>query len=409
MTVARGPQTIMIPVHMLLPFLLPLTVFADPGQGPAPPLPSADTQPSLVVQWNAVLLNEVSCAMGAKSARCARPAVIKLGPPTVARALAVMHSCIYSAWAAYDSTAAGLFWDKAHLQRRPAQELTDSNKATAVSCAAYHALTNFFSPSPDFVALLKKQGLDDDTCGAGTAKAACQAVLDHYHDGSGSDNATAAFKSPNTPTTVVDPNAWQPLALPNANGTLVVQTFSYPDYYRAPTFAICFDELRPGNASIAWYGTPAYQAQVDRILGLSANLNDTTKMISEYWGDGPGTVTPPGHWSQFDRQVEAWGGRGKGKQLINGSEWLPYQQATFLTPPFPSFTSGHSTFSAAAAQLLALFTGSDRFGNQAVMKAGSSQVEPSIAPSQDIVLAWPTFTDAAKEAGMSRQVEHSLP
>jgi hypothetical protein len=83
--------------------------------------------------------------------------------------------------------------------------------------------------------------------------------------------------------------------------------------------------------------------------------------------------------------------------------WIPYQAATFPTPPFPDYVSGLSTYSAAAARILALSTGSDRFGKFVTLPAGGSKIEPGITPAQPIALHWPTFTDAADEAGMSRR------
>jgi hypothetical protein len=53
--------------------------------------------------------------------------------------------------------------------------------------------------------------------------------------------------------------------------------------------------------------------------------------------------------------------------------------------------------------VLAAFTGSDRFGASVTIPAGSSRVEPGITPAVDVVLSWPTFTDAADQAGRSRR------
>lgn len=50
-------------------------------------------------------------------------------------------------------------------------------------------------------------------------------------------------------------------------------------------------------------------------------------------------------------QVLAWGGPRQGTRIIRGGTWVPYQPPTTITPSFPSFTSAHSTFSAAAAQV----------------------------------------------------------
>ena len=50
-------------------------------------------------------------------------------------------------------------------------------------------------------------------------------------------------------------------------------------------------------------------------------------------------------------QVLAWGGPRQGTRIIRGGTWVPYQPSATITPSFPSFTSAHSTFSAAAAQV----------------------------------------------------------
>jgi hypothetical protein len=100
--------------------------------------------------------------------------------------------------------------------------------------------------------------------------------------------------------------------------------------------------------------------------------------------------------------IRSWGGPGKGTVEIDGSQWIPYQAATFPTPPFPEYVSGHSTYSAAGARILELWTGSDHFGDAVTRAAGSSKIEPGATPAQSVTLRWETFTDAANEAGMSR-------
>ncbi|MEV4089895.1 hypothetical protein AB0J43_57475, partial [Nonomuraea fuscirosea] len=64
-----------------------------------PALPATATEaastggPSVVVRWNQALLTAIRTGT--------------LGPPMVARALAVTHTCAYDAWAAYDAVAVG--------------------------------------------------------------------------------------------------------------------------------------------------------------------------------------------------------------------------------------------------------------------------------------------------------------
>jgi len=88
---------------------------------------------------------------------------------------------------------------------------------------------------------------------------------------------------------------------------------------------------------------------------------------------------------------------------ILGIAWVPYQLPTFVTPAFQGYISGHSTFSRAAAEVLAGFTGSAFFaGGQGTwtVKKGSFKFEAG--PSADVVLEWATYYDAADQAGQSR-------
>jgi hypothetical protein len=103
------------------------------------------------------------------------------------------------------------------------------------------------------------------------------------------------------------------------------------------------------------------------------------------------------------QQILAWGGPFRGPQLIRGEQWQAYQTGAVPTPAFPEFSSGHSAFSSAAAEVLRSFTGSDAFGDSATTTAGSSRVEPGAVPATDITLSWATFSDAADQAGMSRR------
>jgi hypothetical protein len=76
-------------------------------------------------------------------------------------------------------------------------------------------------------------------------------------------------------------------------------------------------------------------------------------------------------------------------------DWLPYQRANFVTPSFPEYLSGHSTFSAAAAALLKAATGSDTFGMSVTITAGSSNIEPGAVPTSPVTLSWKSFYEAA--------------
>jgi hypothetical protein len=92
-----------------------------------------------------------------------------------------------------------------------------------------------------------------------------------------------------------------------------------------------------------------------------------------------------------------------GVAWIRAADWIPYQRRTFVTPAFPGYISGHSTFSRAAAVVLATLTGSDFFPGG----YGSYRVEPGYlffeqGPSAPVELAFATYFDAADQAGQSR-------
>jgi len=263
---------------------------------------------------------------------------------------------------------------------------------------------------------------------------------------------------PLDPATVTNINRWSPLRYVDRTGATVTPTCIGPYWGTVKPFA----DRPPTSISLAFrpaqLGEPQFQAQAQAVLDLSANLTDRDKAMAGYWADGPKSELPPGHWdlfaqfvsrrdrntldddaklfftmtnavfdagiaawntkSKFDsvrpitavrylfagQQVRAWAGPGLGTRMIDGATWMPYQPSWFPTPPFGEYVSGHSTFSAAAAEVLRQFTGSDRFGGSVTIAQGSSLAEPGVAPTHDVRLAWDTFSAAADEAGMSRRL-----
>jgi hypothetical protein len=243
---------------------------------------------------------------------------------------------------------------------------------------------------------------------------------------------------------------------------LVTQLFVGAHWQRVVPFALASSVQFRSPTGPARAASPEFRSQAEALLRISATLTDEQKAIAEYWADGPKSELPPGHWNLFaqvvsardrhgagerglerdaklffaltnaifdagicawdnkcayasvrpitalrylfqGRPVQAWGGPYQGTKVIAGERWLPYQASTFPTPPFPEYASGHSCFSAAGAEILRLFTGSDAFGNSVTIPAGSSKVEPGAAPAHDVKLTWPTFRAAADEAGLSRR------
>jgi hypothetical protein len=218
----------------------------------------------------------------------------------------------------------------------------------------------------------------------------------------------------------------------------------------------------------------AFRDQAAQILAASGALTDEHKVIAEFWADGPHTWTPPGHWMQLaiglslreghdldadicmfmalsgalldagiaawdakraydyvrpataipylyaGQRVRAWAGPERGSQVIDGADWRPFQPSTFVTPAFPEYVSGHSTFSAAAAEVLTRYTGSsvmfdgvtrlgrdydgdgveDLLGRHVAMPGSLSLDDGPAAP---VTLRWATLQEAADQAGLSRR------
>jgi len=410
------------------------------------------TNPNLVIWWNQAALDAIR--------------ITRTSPPIAARALAIAHTCIFDAWAAYDDSAIGT--QKGGSLRRPKVERTLTNKERALSFAAYRALADLFPSQKSTLLdpLMSELGFDpsddsvDTATPSGIGNVTCQAVLEFRHrDGANQtgDRYPVAysdytgFTPANTNQVLRDRNRWQPLLV---NGT--PQRWLLPQWAVVTPFALTsgaqFRSLALAQGPFV-YPTSAYWKQAFDVLQLSAQLGDTEKVIAEYWADGSGTITPPGHWCVFaqeisrrdrhnldqdvkmffilgnalmdagiaawdvkrytdsvrpvtviralmaNHQVRAWGGPGLGVKVINCKDFRSY----LPTPPFGSFVSGHSAFSAAAAEILKRFSGSDNFAGSFVAEPGSSLIEVGLTPSSPVTLSWSTFSAASEQAGMSRR------
>ncbi|MBL7941746.1 MAG: VCBS repeat-containing protein [Flavobacteriales bacterium] len=89
---------------------------------------------------------------------------------------------------------------------------------------------------------------------------------------------------------------------------------------------------------------------------------------------------------------------------VLAEDWFPYQRRSFVTPPFAGYTSGHSAYSRAAAEVMTLFTGDEYFpGGMGEFLAPQDEfLVFEDGPSIDIDLQWATYRDAANESALSR-------
>ena len=132
------------------------------------------------------------------------------------------------------------------------------------------------------------------------------------------------------------------------------------------------------------FGSERYMRDLLEVRSVLDHLTEEQKRIAGFWADGRGSVTPPGHWNQVALQLVAkrtdadslrvavvfarlnqaladafiaawdckyayWTARPiTAARYLLGVELLP----VILTPAFPSYVSGHATFSGAAAAVL---------------------------------------------------------
>lgn len=269
-------------------------------------------------------------------------------------------------------------------------------------------------------------------------------------------NAPLAIDLPTARSAIAAPGNWVPLTYADGMGVVRTPPYLAAGWDRVKPFALASaSEHRPGPPVA--FGTHEFKAQVHHMVELTAALTEHQKVSAEYWADGPSSELPPGHWLLFalyvserdehtddedvkmlfalsnalsDAAIAAWDakraydsarpisavryvmnertimgygpqGPAGGLRPIQGAAWVPYQPLSFPTPPFPEHVSGHSTFSAAGAEVLKRFTGSDAFGASFTRRARTMQIEPGM-PTSDITLGWASFSDAAQEAGISR-------
>lgn len=169
-------------------------------------------------------------------------------------------------------------------------------------------------------------------------------------------------------------------------------------------------------------GSPLYE-EAREVYEMGRGLTQEQKRIAYFWADNPGeSGTPSGHWMSVvsslagqwnlsaERTVEAYAltaiavadafiGCWHQKFTTNiirpvsyiqrhiDAEWQPLLN----TPPFPTFTSGHSTQSAAAAEVLTALFGDNR-----------SYDDPTHVTLGHPVKRLDSFRAAAREAGLSR-------
>jgi membrane-associated phospholipid phosphatase len=275
-----------------------------------------------------------------------------------------------------------------------------------------------------------------------------------------------------------NPRKWTPLSINGAQKKYLTTNWESV----TSTCLSAADELSIKTAAqTAFLGTsPARDTEISDLVSLSQTLTDEQKIIAEFWAGGPNTLTPPGMfiwlWRTFAVTSNLRATKGidgvflSGLQLaaelfegsrmtwalkkqffearpiqeirrayasstlvnydgssVAGNLWIPYQVTSFVTPPFPDFPSGHSTFGQVFANVMTEWFGnsipdisaqsysalpiwSPIFGaafstnwNTIPIAAGSSEIQAGVVPAAPITLSWGTWQEMADSCGVSRQ------
>lgn len=357
----------------------------------------------MVLQWNEIALE--AFRTGSTS------------PPVASRALAIVHTAVYDAVNAIDRTHEAYAVD---VLAAPS-----SSREAAVAAAAHGVLLSLFpAQAATFNAALTASlatvpdGAAENLGVALGANVAAQMLALRANDGS----AVVVNHTPGT-----DPGDWQPTPPANAAALL-------PQWADLTPFAM----NTPSQFSPS--GIPAltsaeYTAAFNEVKAIG-DINSATRTsdqtdIARFWANGGGTATPPGHLNILaqvvaeqegnslsenarlfamlnvalaDAAIMAWDAKfgtdywrpitairaadtDGNADTVQDAAWTPL----ITTPPFPSYVSGHSSFSGAAAAVL-----KDFFGTDTIAFTLPSE-NPAVADRN-----YTSFSQAAQESADSR-------
>lgn len=352
---------------------------------------------SEITKWNALLLDRIAFA--------------RLSPPAASRQIAMLNIALFEA----ANTVQDIYEPYLHGSGLSAGSNAKPKPASAkaardILVAFYPANTSLFdSELADSLAAFSGSTLSQSV---DVGQAAAAAVIAN-RTGDGSATAAAGWTLPDP----LEDGVWRPTGpafatylLPNWR---LVKTFGVPD-----PAARAAEYTAPALESLT-YTTDL--AEVQAIGGTTSTTRTAEQsLIARVWAAGGGTVTPPGQWIQIAIQVSESSGLSFMEEAqtfarlgisladaaivcwatkYNEQLWRPVTaiqaggDATWTsyigTPPFPSYTSGHSTFSGAAAKVLREQTGKNKHAAFTVVSGGESRTLTKLQ-------------DAADEAAMSR-------
>jgi membrane-associated phospholipid phosphatase len=357
----------------------------------------------VVTDWNSAALSAIR--------------LNNIAPPPASRALAILHASIYDAVTG--------------ITRRTDPYLVEStvpasaSKEAAASAAALRVLATLFpTEAAQFTSL--HQGI------VGRIKDGPQRQAGLVWGGLVADRMLAARASDGAgaivpPPVGSGPGEWEPT--PPGFAPYLLAQWGLVTPFVMEAGDVFRSAGPPALESGQWAADYNEVKALGRATGSSRTADQTE--IALFWADGAGTETPPGHWNHIAQDVAAAQGNTLDQNarlfaLLNLAMadaaicawdakyaydfWRPVTAIRFgdtdgnaatdadgtwtsllTTPPFPDYVSGHSTFSGAAARVLALFYGRDE-----VAFVTGSDALPGVRR------VFSSFSSAAAEAGLSR-------
>jgi PAP2 superfamily len=357
----------------------------------------------VITDWNTAALNAIRAA--------------NTPPPRASRALAILHVSMFDAVNGISRRYEPFFVQSA----APAS----ASREAAASAAAHAVLAALFPDDTPIFDALHTATLASmiDSPQKSAAITWGQAVAAQVLIWRANDGYDTQVPLP----TGAGPGFWIPT--PPAFAPYLLPQWAFVAPFAMPTSA-AFRPPGPPALDTSKYAADFNEVKaLGALVGSSRTQEQTT--IALFWADGAGTETPPGHWNSIaqaiarqtgntmeqnarlfallnvamaDAAICAWDAKyvynfWRPVTAIRGAEsdgnpatradpdWI----SLLVTPPFPDYLSGHSTFSAAAATILARFFGTDH-----VVFAIGSDLLP------DTVRQFSSFSAAAAEAAVSR-------
>ena len=358
----------------------------------------------VVTDWNTELLNSIKAG--------------SVNPPMATRGMAMVHTAIYDAVNSIDDTHQP-YHVNLNVPGTTSREAAAAQAARDVLVHLYPARTAIFDARLSTHLSAIADGADK-TAGIGLGSSVAASII-ALRTGDHSADVVPYSPTPGVGNWQPTPPAFAPALLPNWP-TVTPWAMTSGSQFRNPN----------GPPAVNSPEYTAYYNEVKEIgSATSATRTADQSNIAQFWADGTGTSTPPGHWNRIAQDVALARGNTLSENarlfaLLNIAvadaaiscwdnkyayeDWRPLTAiragdtdgnddtvgdpawSSFITtPPFPSYTSGHSTFSGAAAEILAGFFGTDNI-------AFTSSAEGVAVPDR----SYTSFSQASNEAMNSR-------